>query len=88
MVRKNELKKLHFGESLFLSDSMCIKNHSLFYKCRQLKNAKRIHVCWFLNNAINVPLMDKDPIFKIFHESDLQELLGASVNDLLSSSFS
>ena len=42
MEKKNELKELHFEESLFLSDSMCIESHNFIYKCRQLKNAKRI----------------------------------------------
>ena len=45
MEKKNELKELHFEESLYLSDSMCTENHNLFYKCRQLKNAKRVHAC-------------------------------------------
>ena len=45
MEKKNELKELHFEESLFLSDSMCTENHNIFYKCRQLENAKRIHAC-------------------------------------------
>ena len=66
---------------------MCIENHNLFYKCRHLKNAKRIHACWFFNNVINVRLMDKGPIM-IFHESDLGELLRANVDDLLSNSSS
>ena len=43
--KKNELKELHFDESLYLSDSMCTENHHLFYKCRQLKYAKRVHAC-------------------------------------------
>ena len=68
MEKKNELKEL-----LFLSDSMCTGNHNLFSKCRQLKNAKKIYACWFFNNAINVRLMDKSPIFKIFQENDLGE---------------
>ena len=59
MEKKNELKELHFEESVFLSHSMCIENHNLFYKCRQLKNAKRVHAYWFFNNAINMRLMDK-----------------------------
>ena len=88
MEKKNELKKLHFEESLFLSDSMCTENHNLFYKCCQLKNAKKIYACWFFNNAINLQLMDKGPIFKIFHEYDLEELLRANVDDLLSNSSS
>ena len=88
MEKKNELKELHFEESLYLSDSMCTENHNLFEKCRQLKNAKRIHACWFFNNVINVRLMDKGPIFKIFHESELGELLRANVDDLSSNSSS
>ena len=84
--KKSELNKLHFEESLFLSDSICTENHNLFYKCRQLKNAKKIYACWFFNNAINVRLMDKGAIFKIFHEYDLGELLHANVDDLLSNS--
>ena len=86
MEKKNELKEVHFEESLYLSDSMCTENHNPFYKCRQLKNAKRIHACWFFNNVTNVRLMDKGPIFKIFHESDLGELLRANVDDLLRNS--
>ena len=88
MEKKNELKELHFEESLFLSDSMCTENHNLFYKCRQLKNGKKIYACWFFNNAINLQLMDKGPIFKIFHEYDLEELLRTNVDDLLSNSSS
>ena len=79
LEKKNELKELHFEESLYLSDSIYTENHNLFYKCRQLKNAKRVHSCWFFNNVINAGLMDKDPIFKIFHESDMGELLRANV---------
>ena len=88
MEKKNELKELHFEESLYLRDSMFTENHNLFYKCRQLKNPKRIHACWFFSNVINVPLMDKDPVFKIFHESDLGELLRSNVDDLLGNSSS
>ena len=88
MEKKSELKELHFEESLYLSDSMCTENHNLLYKCCQLKNAKWIHASWFFNNVINVRLMDKGPIFKIFHESDLGELLCTNVDNLLSNSSS
>ena len=88
MEKKNELKGLHFDESLYLSDSMCAENHNFFYKCGQLKNAERIHACWFFNNVLNVRFMDKGPIFKIFLEPDLGELLHANVDNLLSNSFS
>ena len=67
---------------------MCTENHNLSYKSRQLKNAKRIHACWFFNNVINVRLVDKGPIFNIFHESDLGELLRRNADDLLSDSSS
>ena len=67
MGKKNELKELHFEESLLLSNSMCTLNHNLFYKSCQLKNAKRIHACWFFNNIINMKLIDKGPKFKIYH---------------------
>ena len=86
MEKKNELKKLHFEESLFLSNGMYTENHNLFHKCHQFKNAKKIYACWFFNNTINVQLMDKGPIFKIFHEYDLGELLHTNVDDLLSNS--
>ena len=36
MEKKNELKELHFEESLYLSDSMCTENHNLF--CKYQKN--------------------------------------------------
>ena len=81
--KKNELKELHFKQSLYLSDIMCTENHNLLHKWCQLKNTERIHACWFFNNVINVQLMDKDPVFKIFHESDLGELLSTNVDDLL-----
>ena len=63
MEKKNELKELHFEESLYLSDSMCTENHNFFYKCSQLKRNKRIHACWFFSNVINVQLINKGPIF-------------------------
>ena len=88
MEKKNDLKERHFEESLFLSDSMCTENHNLLYRCRQLKNAKKIYACWFFNNATNVQSMDKGPIFKIFHEYDLGELPRANVDDLPSNSSS
>ena len=67
---------------------MCTENHNLSYKRRQLRNAKRIHACWFFNNVINVRLVDKGPMFNIFHESDLGELLRRNADNLLSNSSS
>ena len=51
MEKRNELKGLHFEESLYLSDSMCTEDHNLFYKCCQLKNAERIHALGELLHA-------------------------------------
>ena len=47
MEKKNELKELHFEESLFLSDSMYTENHNRFYKCRQLKMPKESMLAGF-----------------------------------------
>ena len=33
-----QLQDLQFGPSIFINDSMCFENQSLFYKCHQLKN--------------------------------------------------
>ena len=65
MGKKNELKELHFEESLLLSNSMCTLNHNLFYKWSQLKNTKRIHASGF-STTINMKLIDKGPKFKIY----------------------
>ena len=65
---------------------MCTDNHIHFYKRRQLNNVKKIHACWFFNNVVNVRLMEKDPIFKFFQESDLEKLQRTNVDDLLSNS--
>ena len=35
--------QLNFSGRLFISDSLCHKNHQLSYKCRQLQNAGKIH---------------------------------------------
>ena len=46
MKKKNEFRELHFEESIYLKVTVpCTKNKNLFYKCHQLKNAKRIHAC-------------------------------------------
>ena len=54
MKKKNELKEFRFDKSLFLSNSMCTENRTLFYKCCQLKNAKRIVACLLFSDIMNV----------------------------------
>ena len=51
------------------------ENHQLPYKCRQLKNAGKIHSTWFWNNSVNVKLEGSQPT-KIHHVIDIEKLLG------------
>ena len=63
-----------FDPSLFINGSMWFEKQFLFYKCRQLKNVG-IFSFWFFNNILNVKLLENGPITKIFHISDLENLL-------------
>ena len=42
-----ELSQLKFSGKLFISKSMCCENQQQVYKCRQLKNSKKIPSTWF-----------------------------------------
>ena len=70
-----QLQNLQFGPSLSINDSMCFENQSLFYKCHKLKNVGKLFSFWFFNNTLNVKLIENGPITKIFHTSDLENLL-------------
>ena len=50
--------------------------HQLSYKCRQLKNAGKIHSTWFLNNSVNVKLDERSQPAKIHHVIDIEKHLG------------
>ena len=79
-----QLRDLQFGPSLFINGSMCFENQSLFYKCHQLKNVGKLFSFWFFNNTLNVKLIENGPITKIFHISDLENLLQInSIEELL-----
>ena len=71
-----DLRQLRFSGKLFILESMCHENHQLAYKCRQLKNAGKIHSTWFWNNAVNVKLSERSNPVKIFHIIDIEKLLG------------
>ena len=76
---RNESKnhsQLNFTGKLFISEGMCHENHQLAYKCRQLKNAGKIHSTWFWNNVINVNLNERSQPAKIYHIIDIEKLLG------------
>ena len=79
-----QLRDLQFGPSLFINGSMCFENQSLFYKCHQLKNVGKLFSFWFFKNILNIKLIENSPITKIFHISDLKNLLQVnSIEELL-----
>ena len=78
--KSKELNELKFSNNLYISESMCAGNHSLFFKCFRLKKARKIFNTWFFNNAINVQLNQSGEIHKVFHTEDLAALL--KVDDL------
>ena len=54
---------------------MSHENQQLTYKCQQLKSVRKIHSTWFLNNVVNIKLMEHERILKIFHVTDIENLL-------------
>ena len=71
--------RLNFSGRIFVSESMCHKNHQLSYKCRLLKNAGKIHSTWFWNNSINVKLNERSQPTKIHHVIDIEKLLELTI---------
>ena len=74
-TKSQELSKLKFSGRLFVSENMSLENQRLAYKCRQLKSARKIHSTWFFNNVVNVKLTEHGRIHKIFHVTDIENLL-------------
>ena len=74
-TKSQELSNLKFSRRLFVSESMSLENQRLAYKCRQLKSARKIHSTWFFNNVVNVKLTEHGRIHKIFHVTDIENLL-------------
>ena len=62
-----DLRLLKFLGKLFVSESMCHKNHQLAYKCRQLKSARKILLTWFYKSTLHIKCVENGPIQKIFH---------------------
>ena len=76
-VNKSDvLNQPNFFGNLFTLESMCHKNHQLFYKCRQLINAGKIHSVWFCNNPVNAKLNERSQPTKIDHVIDIEKLVG------------
>ena len=83
--KSEDLRQLKFSSKLFISESMCHENHQLAYKCRQLKNAGKIHSTWFWNNAVHVKLSERSNPVKIFHIIDIEKLFGIdNLDDFIS----
>ena len=74
--KSDVLTQPNFSGRLFVSESMCHENHQLSYKCRQLKNADKIHSTWFWNIFVNVKLNARSQPTKIHHVIDIENLLG------------
>ena len=74
-AKSQEILNLKFLGRLFVSDSMSLENQQLAYKCRQLKSARKIHFTWFFNNIVNVKPTERGRIHKIFHVTDIENLL-------------
>ena len=74
-TKSQELSNLKFSGRLFVSESMSLENQRLAYKCRQLKCARKIHSTWFFNNVVNAKLTEHGRIHKIFHVTDIENLL-------------
>ena len=79
--KATELSNLKFTGNLFINESMCSDNHKLFYKCRKLKKAKKIHSTWFFNNSVNIQINQDGNIHRVFHTYDLEELLNIEYID-------
>ena len=67
-LKREQLRELQFGLSLFINDSMCLENQSLFYKCRQLKNVGKLFSFWFFKNTLNVKLIENGHYKNLPHQ--------------------
>ena len=86
--KSDGLTQLNFSGRLFVSESMCHENHQLSYKCRQLKNAGKIHSTWFWNNSVNVKLNERSQPTKIHHVIDIEKLLGVdNLDEFINNTF-
>ena len=75
--KTNEIQEITgTEESIYIQESLCLENQSLFYKLRRLRKANKIHSTWFSNNSINVRLMESSNAIKVYHDSDVEDILG------------
>ena len=74
-TKSQELTNLKFSGRLFVSESVSHENQKLAFKCRQLKSARKMHSTWFFNSVINIKLTEHERIHKIFHVTDIENLM-------------
>ena len=73
--KSQELCNLKFSGRLFVNESMSYENQQLAYKCQQLKSVQKIHSTWFFNDVVNLKLTEHGRIHKLFHVTDIENLL-------------
>ena len=84
--KSKELVDLGFNDELYINESLSKENQHLFYQCRMLKKAKKIHATWFANGVINMIYGVNDSITKIYHPSDIERVLNiANIDEYLKS---
>ena len=76
-----DLTQLTFSGKLFVNDSVCHENHQLACKFCQLKRARKVHSTWFCNSTLHIKLVENGPIYKIFHPTDIEKVLGVDNHD-------
>ena len=54
---------------------MSHENQQLAYKCQEFKSVKKIYSTWFFNNVVNIKLTEHKRIHKLFHVTDIENLL-------------
>ena len=73
--KSDVLTHLSFPGRLLVSDSIYHENYQLVYKCRESKNAGKIHFTWFWNNSVNIKLDERSQPGKIHHTIGIEKLL-------------
>ena len=74
-TKSQEFTNVKLSGRLFLSESMSHGNQQLAYKYRQFKSARKINSTWFFNNVKSIKLTAHEKIHKIFHVTDIENLL-------------
>ena len=83
-----ELSQLNFSSKLFISESICYENQQLTFKCRHLKNSKKVHSTWFWNKVVSIKITLNGEIHQISHTSDIEKVLGIKkVDDFINNTF-